>query len=89
MRLSYLKPSAHHYKQKGESMQKIIDDLNDREMVVAAFITEDKEGKLRVMSYDKNGMLMFISEEADSISINKRLGGRAIRSIAEMGTKEI
>ena len=68
-----------------EVQNKIISDLNEREMSVSGFITIDKNDKIRVVSYDKKGLLHFISEEADEIIINKKLKSNLVRPIAKIG----
>ena len=68
-----------------ETLKRISADLDERGMSVSGFITTDENGKIFVMSYNSKGLVKFISEEADHITINKRLGGCMIRPIAEIG----
>lgn len=68
-------------------MDKIIDDMNARGLKTIAFICENEDGEMIVLNYDDNGLVKFISESAEELVINKRLGGRMVRPIAELARK--
>lgn len=69
-------------------MQEIIDDLEKRELKLVSIIAEYKDGDLLLISYNKNGLVKFITEPVGSMTINERLDGGMVRPIAEIGRKD-
>jgi hypothetical protein len=63
-------------------------DLNERGLTVVAFICEDKNGDIMLISYDENGLVTFLSEKAKELTINRANGGRSFTPLARIGKKE-
>lgn len=68
-------------------MKEIIEDLGKRGLKVVAFVCECRNGQLQVLNYDNEGLVSFISEPVNVISINEKLGGRMVRPIAEISRR--
>lgn len=64
---------------------KIIHDLNSRGLSVVAFICEDRDRKLSLISYDEDGLVAFLSDKANALSIHKNNSNGSHTPIAQIG----
>jgi len=70
-------------------MKEIIEDLSRRNLKVVAFICENEEGGLQLLSYDKEGLVSFLSSVAENgITVNAKVNGNVVRSVAVIPGKE-
>lgn len=60
---------------------KVINDLNARELSVVAFICSDSAGNMQVLEYDGRGLATYISEFVESIDVNERTGENTHRKL--------
>jgi len=64
---------------------KIIHDLHSRGLSVVAFICEDRNRELSLISYDEDGLVAFLSDKATALSIHKNNSNRSHTPIAQIG----
>ena len=68
-------------------MKEVIKDLEKRGLRVAAFICQTEDKQLQVLAYDDKGLVYFVSNVVDSMSINERVEGRCFRAICDIAPK--
>lgn len=66
-------------------MDKITEDLKERDFKIITFICEDPDGKIVCISYDHRGLVRDISRPVSNISVNEGRGGRMFRPMFDIG----
>ena len=64
-----------------EVWDKIDEDLTARGAKIYGLIITDEDGKLQFISYDQRGIVTFLSDKANNMSINEKTGGRMVRNL--------
>lgn len=62
-------------------IDRILKDIAERNLKVAALICEDENGELKLMHYGTDGFIAFISQPVKSIGIYENLEGNKIKGI--------
>lgn len=68
---------------------KILNDLSERKLEVASFICMKQNGKLLVISYGDDGLVSFLSETGDNLSVISWRKSGGYRTIADIGTEKV
>ena len=64
-----------------DKIKKVICDLEKRKLEVEVFICQTQSGNLRVIGYDNDGMVNFISKEVKDIVVFEKLENKTLEPI--------
>ena len=64
-----------------DKIKKVICDLEKRKLEVEVFICQTQSGNLRVIGYDNDGMVNFISNEVKDIVVFEKLENKTLEPI--------
>ena len=70
-------------------MDLIGEDLKRRNCAVVGFIVRSNDSnRLRVISYDDTGSVVFISDEVEQINMSEQLSGSMVRPLGKVGNRQ-